>query len=82
MYFAFEDDSKLVKQLYEERREQLARTYADGQADAVGVRLMLAKSVGYLGNRLLRASQSLRSSNVEQQRQELQLLRVRMDNGK
>lgn len=81
MYFAFEDDTKIVKQLYEERRGQLARTYADGQTDAAGIRLMIAKTVGYLGDKLFRASRSLRSSNVEQH-QELQPLRVRTDNGK
>jgi hypothetical protein len=81
MYNAYADSSKMIRQSHEERRIQLARTYASGQADSATVRLMIAKPLSALGNILVRMGESFHSGNTQQQSQELQPLRVRADNG-
>ena len=81
MYNAYEDDTRMIRQAHEERRIQLARTYANGQVDTAAVRLMIAKQVSALGNLLIRMGQAFDSSTLHQQSQELQPLRVRADNG-
>ncbi len=81
MYNAYEDNTKMINHQLEERRAQLARTYGDGQSDAAAIRLMIARTAGFLGDGLHKISKTLGSGNTEQRRQEPQALRVRTDNG-
>ncbi len=74
----YEYDTKMINHQFEERRLQLARTYADGQSDSAAIRLMLARSAGSLGDALLKISEVLGAGRVNERHQDL---RVRTDNG-
>lgn len=80
MYYAYDYDQKVMNQLHEERRTQLARTYADGEADALALRIFVAKSVSALGEMLHRGGQALLTSSAQRREQQLQAIRVHGNN--
>lgn len=80
MYYAYDYDQKIMKQLHEERRTQLARTYADGEADTLALRIVVAKSIASVGDMLHRAGQALLASSARRQEQKLQVVRVHSNN--
>ncbi len=77
MYNLYDNDVKLVNRLHEERRTQLARTYADGQADLVTLKLWAAKLATIVGSALLRSGRSLGTDAQIRQERRQELARVR-----
>jgi hypothetical protein len=69
MYSAYDNGAKLVNQLHKERQAQLARAYADGQADLITLKAWTGKLATIVGSALLRSGQSLRADAHARQQQ-------------
>ena len=77
MHNLYDNDVKLVNRLHEERRTQLARTYADGQADLITLKLWAGKLATTVGSALLHSGRALRTDARIRQEQRQELARVR-----
>ncbi len=77
MYSLYDNDVALVNRLHEERRMQLARTYADGQADLITLKIWAGKLATIVGSALLRGGRALGTDARIRQEQRQELARVR-----
>lgn len=74
-------DTHMINEWHEERCGHLSRSYANSQADAATIRLFAANLVAGIGGLLIKGGHLLDSGMLGRQKQQLEPIRARADNG-